>query len=48
METKPINEYYRRSDLGYKNQTYCKECMKTYNKKRYARYKAKKKGAWYL
>lgn len=43
---KSKDEYYRRQDASYLKQTYCIDCMKSYNKERYAKYK-KRKNAWF-
>ena len=46
-EEKSEEEYYRRSDGINKNQTYCKDCMKAYNKERWAKYKKRGKDSWF-
>ena len=43
---KSLDSYYKRKEAGYKNQTYCKDCMKAYNKERWKKYKSKTSGWW--
>ena len=46
-ENKTFEEFYKRADGISKNQTYCKVCMKQYNKERWAKYKERGKNSWF-
>tara|TARA_R100000808_G_scaffold22989_1_gene50485 strand:+ start:843 stop:1013 length:171 start_codon:yes stop_codon:yes gene_type:complete len=44
---KTLSEFYRRTDGISKNQSYCSDCMKAYNKERWAKFKKRSKNNWF-